>query len=204
MSHASANLKNCESPAASSAKKSPPKPKLPRKCTKPSSSKHRPPDYLTIPTNASKRKFAAYRGKRRLKCSNRKSPKVVVRVANRILTSVETTVRPHRIPNAPTSATSSVRLVPHVGALRAMIVVLRAPRGSRPIPLLRKIRQFSCPKRCLATSVHTSATKLVRTTVAILRAIDSVRNVVAAMPRISSQQCSARRKRPIRTRDLSR
>lgn len=198
-------LENCETPAASSAKKNPPKPKLPRKCTKPSSSKHRPPDYLTIPTNASKRKFAANRGKRRLRCSNRKSPRVVVRVANRILTSVETTVRPHRIPNAPTSATSSVRLVPHVGALRAMIVVLRAPRGSRPIPLLRKIRQFSCPKRCPATSVHTSATKLLaRTTVVILKATDSVRNVVAAMPRISSQQCSARRKRPIRTRDLSR
>lgn len=71
-------------------------------------------------------------------------------------------------------------------------------------PFAPEIRQFSCPKRCPATSVHTSATKLVRTTVAILRAIDSVRNVVAAMPRISSQQCSARRKRPIRTRDLSR
>ena len=92
---------------------------------------------------------------------------------------------------------------PHAEALRALIVALCALRGNRPIPLLRRIRQFSCPKRCPETSVHTSATKLARTTVAILRAIDSVRNVVAAMPRISSRRCSARRKRPIRTRDLS-
>lgn len=115
----------------------------------------------------------------------------------------ETTVRSHKIPVAPTSATAPARHVPHAEALRALIVALCALRGSRPIPLLRRIRQFSCPKRCPETSVHTNATKLARTTVAILRAIDSVRNVVAAMPRISSRRCSARRKRPIRTRDLS-